>query len=219
MRTLNYPFPSEQSRENLEEIAAVCRDGGIIVYPTETFYAIGGNALDSGLVARISDLKQRDPGKPFPVIANSPEALARLLADWPPAARTLAAEFWPGPLSLILPGYSNLPAGILDDGGGVAVRWAAHPLLDLVCRFTALPLISTSANPGGKAPAIRAADLDRTLLQKVDLLIVADKKPLPKRSALKPSTIVDLRPDSPEIIREGAVRSSAVKNCLAHPPT
>jgi L-threonylcarbamoyladenylate synthase len=201
----------------LEEIAAVCRDGGIIVYPTETFYAIGGNALDGNLVARVSALKQRDPGKPFPVIANSPEALARLLADWPPAARTLTAEFWPGPLSLILPGYRNLPAGILDADGGVAVRWAAHPLLDLVCRFTALPLIATSANPGGKSPVITAADLDRALLREVELLIVADKQPLPKKSALKPSTIVDLRPNFPAIVREGAVRAATIKNCLSNP--
>ncbi len=219
MRTLNYPFPDKQNREHLEEIAAVCRDGGIIVYPTETFYALGGNALDRDLVGRISGLKQRDSNKPFPVIANSPEALSRLLADWPAAAQTLAAEFWPGPLSLILPGYRNLPAGILDGEGGVAVRWAAHPLLDLICRYTALPLIATSANPGGRPPVVRAADLDRTLLARVDLLIVADKKPLPEKSALKPSTIVDLRPDSPKIVREGMVRAAAVKNCLANPPS
>ncbi len=143
MITLNYPFPRSQEKENLETVAEILRTGGVIIYPTETFYAIGGNALNERVSCRVSRIKNRPPDKPFPTIVGNLESLERLIAGWPETARKTAKKYWPGALTMILPGRKNLPPAITAADGGIAVRWSPHPLLNALAKIIPLPLIST----------------------------------------------------------------------------
>ena len=201
MITLNYPFLKSRQAENLKLVDSICQSGGIIVYPTETFYAIGGNALDKDLGQRLSKIKKRPPDKPFPTLTGSRQALEKLVHDWPRIARQLAEKYWPGALTMVLPGLKNLPPAILGKDGSIAVRWSSHQLINDLARLSHLPLISTSANLGGRPPTTKACQLDPQLLATADLLIVADNQnPNPQ-----PSTIIDVRVDPPILLRAGEI--------------
>ncbi len=207
MITLSYPFSQTRQAENLKIIDSICQSGGIIVYPTETFYAIGGNALDKDLGQRLSEIKKRHSDKPFPSVAGSHPALEKLVLYWPPKTRQLAEKYWPGALTMVLPGLKNLPPAILGSDGSIAVRWSPHPLVNDLTKFSHLPLISTSANFSGQPPTTKADQLDPQLLATVDLLIVADNQnPNPR-----PSTIIDARVDPPILLRPGAVVVEEIK--------
>ncbi len=200
--------PAVLSPKQRAAITAVIQAGGLLIFPTETFYALGGNALDEGLCRRISVLKQREPGKPFPLIANSPAAREKVVAEWPQAARELAKRFWPGPLTLILPGRNGLPEALSDERGGVALRHSPHPLLESLAAGIGLPLIATSANFSGMPPAARAEKLDSALVKRADLVITAPPPPAGRElapAAIKPSTIVDCRSRPPRLVRAGAL--------------
>ncbi len=201
MITLNYPFPKAQQTENLKLVDSICQSGGIIVYPTETFYAIGGNALDKELGQRLSKIKKRHPDKPFPTLAGSRQALNKLVYSWPRNARLLADKYWPGALTMILPGLKNLPPAILGKDGSIAVRWSSHPLINDLTKLSHLPLISTSANFSGQPPTATADQLDPRLLATADLLIIADNQNLNPQ----PSTIIDVRVDPTILLRAGEV--------------
>jgi len=201
MITLNYPFSKAPHTGKLKLVDSICQSGGIIIYPTETFYAIGGNALDKDLGQRLSKIKKRHPEKPFPTLIGSRQALDKLVRSWPQSARQMAEKYWPGALTMVLPGLKNLPPAILGKDGSMAVRWSAHPLVDDLATLSHLPLISTSANFSGRPPTTKADRLDPRLLAVVDLLIVADNQnPKPK-----PSTIIDVRVDPPILLRAGEI--------------
>jgi len=201
MITLNYPFTKSEKRKKLKLIASICLQGGVIVYPTETFYAIGGNALNQALGERLSRIKKRPPGKPFPTLVGDFTTLKKLVASWPDEARRLAAEYWPGPLTMILPGQNHLPDAVTGAQNSIAVRWSSHPLINELAEFAGIPLISTSANLSDHPPVQKADDLAPALLTETDLLITADhNNPDPR-----PSTIVDVRVTPPLILRTGAV--------------
>ncbi|MCD6291858.1 MAG: threonylcarbamoyl-AMP synthase [Deltaproteobacteria bacterium] len=201
MITLNYPFPQSSQTEKIKLIDSICRSGGVIIYPTETFYAIGGNALDINLGRQLSKIKNRHPNKSFPTIIGSRQALDKLIPTLPQTARLLAGKYWPGALTMILPGLKELPAAILGKDGTVAVRWSSHPLIADLVKISHLPLISTSANLSDQPPTARADQLDPQLLCRVDLLIVADNQNLEPQ----PSTIIDVRVDPPKLLRAGEI--------------
>ena len=201
MITLNYPFAKGEKRENLELIAEICGRGGVIIYPTETFYAIGGDALNAKLGKKLSRIKNRPADKPFPTLVGNFSSLEKLVADWPAGARPIADRYWPGALTLVLPGHKNLPTAISGPDSSIAVRWSSHPLLNDIAEILHTPLISTSANLSGQPPTQKACDLTPEILAETDLLIIADNdNPDPL-----PSTIIDARIKPPAILRPGAV--------------
>lgn len=201
MITLNYPFPGDRRVETLKQIDSVIQSGGVIIYPTETFYALGGNALNHHLGQRLSEIKQRPLDKPFPCLAGNRKAIDKLVSYWPKKALQMADRYWPGALTLVLDGLKTLPSAIHGKDGSIAVRWSPHPLIDQLARLSHLPLISTSANFSGQPPTSQADQLDPQLLTSADLLIIADKD----EPETQPSTIIDARVDPPILLRPGAV--------------
>jgi len=201
MITLKYPFKPTEKDENLKLIADYCRRGCVIIYPTETFYAIGGNALDPKLGDKLSKIKKRAPDKPFPTLVGDCGSLKKLVAFWSEDARKFADKYWPGALTMVLPGHKHLPEAITASDNTVAVRWSSHPFINEIAAKCRLPLISTSANLSSSPPTQTANELDPAILKQTDLLIIQDsrqKKP-------QPSTIIDPRTTPPLILRPGAV--------------
>ena len=209
MITLNYPFPEAEAAQSLKTIADVCRRGGVITYPTETFYAIGGNALDEKLGQHLSKIKNRPPNKPFPTLVGSFESLKNLVSYWPENALKIAEKYWPGALTMVLPGLTNLPSAIMGEGHSIAVRWSSHPLISDLAKLSELPLISTSANLSNNPPTQKARDLDPEILGHTDLLIIADNSNV---NSL-PSTIIDARITPPTTLRRGAVEVDEARSC------
>ncbi len=201
MKTLNYPFAEGEERESLDLIAEICDRGGVIIYPTETFYAIGGDALNAKLGEKLSRIKNRPTDKPFPTLVGDFSSLEKLVAEWPAGAREITKRFWPGALTMVLPGFKNLPAAIIGPDNSIAVRWSSHPLLNEIAKTLSTPLISTSANLSSQPPTQIALNLAPEILAQTDLLIIADSNNLDPL----PSTIIDARTTPPTIIRQGEV--------------
>ena len=185
----------------LAEASRRIREGGIVVYPTETFFAVGGDALNADSVRKVYEVKKRSGCKPLPVVVGDERQLDGLVTRVPSDTLELMRLFWPGPLSFLLPGKASLPEGVRDREGLVCVRLTGHPGAAALCRLADRPLTATSANFSG-APASAALDIDPALLRSVQGMVNLPPRP----PGGLPSTILRrLSPLRYEIVRPGAV--------------
>lgn len=200
---------------DVEAAAARIRAGGVVLYPTETLYALGCAADNAEACARLAALKGRPEAKPFPLIVADLTALHELLTPLPPTLETdlaiLARRFWPGPLSVLLPTRPGLPALVRDELGLSSVRLSPHPLAKELCRRSGSALVATSANVSGQPPTADPRLLDPALLVGVAGAVLA--KPWPAGGL--PSTLVRLLGGGRlAILRAGAVPAPALADAF-----
>jgi L-threonylcarbamoyladenylate synthase len=177
--------------------------GGVIACPTETFVGLLADALNPIAVARVCELKGRDPQQPIGVLLPNLEALASVTSHVPELARRLAMRHWPGPLTLVLPVRAGLPMSLAKDGKiGVRVP-GPSPALDLVRAFGG-PLTATSANRSGQPAACNA---EETLAAFPSGLAALVSGVAPGGLA---STLVDVSGAVPIVLREGAIHRSVL---------
>ncbi len=177
---------------------------GLLAYPTETVYGLGSGPTSAAL-ASLSRLKGRQPGKPFLVLVDS----RRMAEEWglvlSASARALSDAFWPGPLTLVLPGgEGRLPDQLRGREGGIAVRHTSHRGIARLVTATGRPLTSTSANRPGGQPAPgpdRLVEMWRPEVECGELLVL-DGGVL---GNVPPSTLVDCTSAVPRLVREGAI--------------
>ncbi len=187
----------------MEALLRVLRDGGLVVYPTETVYGIG-TALSAGQagVERVRAAKGSPPGRPFLVVAADAAMAFSLWSRIPDAAHALADEAWPGPLTLIGPAREGLPPGLLGERDGeptISVRVPGDAWLRRVLTSLGEPLISTSANRAGEPPPGAFEDVD------LDALRPDHAVDRGRCAGGTPSTLIDLLTDPPTLLRRGAL--------------
>jgi L-threonylcarbamoyladenylate synthase len=196
----------------LPELLRHLRGGGVIGYPTETVYGLGG-AMSPAAVARVRELKSRDAAKPLISLIASVDAVPEL--RWTEGARELARVFWPGPLTLVLEDPLGIfPHGVRDeDTHAVGVRVSPHPLVARVLAELGGALSSTSLNAPGERPAESGAEALEVVrrLGGHDVLVL-DAGPL---APSKPSSVVDCTGPQPVVIREGAVPINRLRGVVA----
>jgi L-threonylcarbamoyladenylate synthase len=188
----------------IPDIVRHLRADGLLAYPTETVYGLGSRPLAPDVRA-LAALKGRAAGKPFLLLVSSREMAEAQGLAFTESARALARAFWPGPLTLVLPGGGGrLPDLLRGPEGGIAVRWTSHPLIVALVAELGEPLTSTSANLPGSAPAPGAEAVLRDFRDAVSAgqLMVLDGGVLGNRP---PSTVVDCTGSAPRVIRQGAV--------------
>jgi len=178
--------------------AAVLARGELLIYPTDTLYALGCRALDEGAVQRLRRVKAREAGKPLPAIAADEGQARSLWTAWPPDAALLAERFWPGPLTLVLEASPGLPPALTAGARSVAVRVPDLALARALCAASG-PLVSTSANPAGGAAPSTCAEARVAFEGAVSLAL--DGGP----GSGTASTLLDLTGTEPRLLREGAV--------------
>ena len=201
--------PAAISPEAVGLAASILRAGGLVLYPTETFYAIGAMPADTRAVNRVFEAKGRDFGKPLPLIASNREAVLRAAAEWPEAAEVLSRIFWPGALSIIVPAAAFLPPALHAGTGKIAIRVSSHPVSMLLAGAVGGLIVSTSANTTGEPPPSRPGDIGGELVRLAGALL--DSGDLP--GAL-PSTIVDVTVRPAALIRAGLVPWEKVRRAL-----
>ena len=182
--------------------------GGLIAYPTETVYGFGC-LVSQGPVARL-----RAPGKPFLVLVASLDMLAGIGLRLTDAAERLAAAFWPGALTLALPGgEGRVPDTLRGPEGGVAVRWTSHRGAARLIATMGSPLTSTSANRTGQPAAMDAGGIAAQFTAEVDRgeLLVLDAGTL---AASPPSTVVDCTGIVPRVVRKGAIDPGRLRSIV-----
>ena len=185
----------------------------VLAYPTETVYGFGGG-VDRESVSNLIALKGRPPNKPFLLIVASSDMITRLGLHLTSYASQLAARFWPGPLTLVLPGGENrVPEQLRGPEGGVAVRWTPHRGLSRLVQAYGEPITSTSANRPGIPPAMNASDIIEQWSDAVTrgALHVLDGGQL---SQSAPSTVVDCTGKRPRVIRPGAITAAMLRESV-----
>lgn len=177
--------------------------GGVVAIPTDTLYGLAADALNPAAVTRVYEVKGRPDAMPLPVLVSGWEQVAQVAAidagiDAP--ARNLAAAYWPGALTLVLPAAPGLPERLTAGKDTIAVRMPDHPVPTALAAALGRPITGTSANPSGQPDITDAAELRRRLGPLVDGIIAAGPKP---RGAA--SSIVAITPDGIALLREGAL--------------
>ena len=191
------------------DVAAALRAGAVAAYPTETFYALGAAALSKEAVAKVFRLKARDASKPLSFVVSDMDMVGDLVSSLPSSFAALAAEFWPGPLTLVLPAAAGLPAHVLGPGGTIAVRIPPLAWLRDLVRELGEPLTATSANLSGEKELADPAVVKGLFEGKVDLIIDAGPAP-----GGRPSTVVELSGAAPKVLREGAIPRERIEALL-----
>lgn len=197
------PFTGAAVATTIPKAVAHLRQGGLLGYPTETVYGLGGDASDAA-VEGIARLKGREPGKPFLLIISDAKMAEDLGLLFNASARALARACWPGPLTLALPGGPRLSPMLRGPEGGVAVRHTGHKELAALVAAHGAPITSTSANRPGNPPAPGAERLVDEFKKEVDAgqLLVLDGGVLGR---VPPSTLIDCTQPLPRLVREGAI--------------
>jgi L-threonylcarbamoyladenylate synthase len=188
--------------------AEVLRRGGLVAYPTETFYGLGALARDAAAVARLARAKGRPDGKPLPLLAADRAQVEEVAALGPVAAR-LADAFWPGPLTLVLPAREGLPEAILAGTGTVGIRVPGSEVARALARAAGGAVVSTSANLSGEPPPSEAAALASGLVARLDAVLDGGRTP-----GGLPSTVVAIEGDGVRLVRAGAVPFGEVEVAL-----
>jgi L-threonylcarbamoyladenylate synthase len=192
--------PEQPASQDLGLAARVLQAGGLVAFPTETFYGLGANALDAEAVARVFRAKGRPADKPLLVLVESAERAALVAAEVPAPARRLIARYWPGPLTLVLRARPELPPSLTAGTGTIGVRVPGHRLARALVHAAGFPVTAPSANPHGAASPRTAAEVLAGLGTAVDLIL--DGGPTPGEA---PSTVLDLTGVAPRILRAGAI--------------
>jgi L-threonylcarbamoyladenylate synthase len=193
--SLDSPDPAVLARA-----ADLLRAGQLVVFPTETVYGLGANALDPGAVARIYGAKGRPAYNPLIVHVPDIAAARLLLTDWPEAATRLAARWWPGPLTMVLPKAPEIPDLVTAGLPTVALRVPAHPVALALLRVAGLPLAAPSANRSGEVSPTTAQHVVRSLGGRVPLILDAG----PTSVGIE-STVIDLSGPAPVLLRPGII--------------
>ena len=197
---------------NLAMLAGRLRKGGLVAVPTETVYGLAGDATSRSACVGIFRAKGRPRGDPLIVHIASLRDLGRV-ARANPAALRLAARFWPGPLTIVLPKTGLVPGEATAVLPSVAVRMPSHPLFRRLIRLAGVPLAAPSANPFGYVSPTTAEHVRRSLGSRVTHILDGG----PSRIGLE-STIIDLRdPGRPALLRPGAVTRGELARALGMP--
>ncbi len=177
--------------------ADVLRRGGLVAFPTETVYGLGANALDAAAVARIFKAKGRPERNPL-IVHVLDAAQAHSLATWTPAAESVAARFWPGPLTLVLRKSDAVPEMVTAGGSTVALRAPSHPVARALLAECGLPIAAPSANRSSAVSATRAEHVLRALDGRIDLILDGGAT-----SGGIESTVLSLVEAQPRLLRPG----------------
>jgi L-threonylcarbamoyladenylate synthase len=201
--------PDDPEPRLLAEAALVLRSGGLVVFPTDTFYGLAADPRQLTGVERVFGTKGRPAAAALPLVAADIEqvqAAAARLTEW---TLRLARRFWPGPLTLVVDAADIVVAPVHGGTGTIAVRVPDHAVARGLAAHVGFPVVSTSANRSGE-PAV--ATVDAVVLTIGDLVdIVLDGGPTPGAG---PSTIVDARGSHPILVRAGAIPFADVLEAL-----
>jgi L-threonylcarbamoyladenylate synthase len=192
----------------VQAAAAVLRRGGIVAYPTETFYALGALARDAAAVDRLARAKGRPDGKPLPLLAADRVAVEEVAVLGGAAAR-LAEAFWPGPLTLVLPARPGLPDAVTAGTGTVGVRVPGSDVARALAREAGGALVATSANLAGGPPPATPSALAPGLVARLDHVL--DGGPAPGGL---PSTVAGCDGEVLRVLRPGPVPAEALERAL-----
>lgn len=186
--------------DNIEKAVARLKEGGLVAFPTETVYGLGGNALSDSAVAEIYAVKGRPSFNPL-IVHVASVATAQRYVTFNDKALKLAKQFWPGPLTLVLPRMRDCAVSLLSSAGmdTLAIRIPAHPLVHEFLKIADVPVAAPSANRSGRVSPTTAEHVRKDF---GDGVLILDGGPC---AIGIESTVVDMSADTPTLLRHGAI--------------
>lgn len=200
--------PNRPDASIVQQAAAIILAGGVVAYPTDTLYGLAVSPLRADALKRLFDVKERVADQPIPLIAADLDQ-AMDAGEMTALARRLAAVFWPGPLTLVIPASPRIAGAVHAGTGRVAVRVPDHQTARLLAAACGTSITSTSANLSGSPPTALPDDVVRTLSDRIDALLDGGAT-----AGGLPSTIIDASGDRPLLLRAGVVPFERVLECV-----
>lgn len=205
--------PQSPQPERIARAAAILRSGGLVAFPTETVYGLGADALNATAVGKIFTAKGRPSNNPLIVHVTSLDRARSLVAAWPAVAEVLAAKFWPGPLTMVLPKSDEVPTIVTAGGPTIALRMPAHPVARALIDAAGTPLAAPSANRSTQVSSVRAEHVLRGLSGRIGMVVDGG----PAWDGLE-STVVDLTGSRVSILRPGPLDATMLAAVLGYEP-
>jgi len=206
MKTTIYGAADLLNEAPFDHIRRVILEGGLVVFPTETVYGIGANALNPGATKKIYDVKGRPSDNPLIVHVASKEDVKRHVLDVSEEAKQLMDAFWPGPLTLIFHKNNTIPTQITGGLETVAIRCPNHPIAQKILEKTGLPICAPSANISGKPSSTLFEHVVGDFDGKVDVILDGGKSTIGLES-----TVLDLTTPKPMLLRPGAITKRMIE--------
>jgi L-threonylcarbamoyladenylate synthase len=201
--------PDAPQRDAIEEAAKWILGGGVVALPTDTLYGLAADPFSAAAVARVFEVKGRAAERALPLIAADAAQVASQLGTLGETAARLAARFWPGPLTLLVTAPRAIARDVVGGTGRVGVRVPADRVARAICAAAGQPVTATSANLSGDPATADPDEVERTLGDRIDLLIDAGAT-----RGGAPSTIVDVTGSAPFLVRAGAIAWEDILECL-----
>lgn len=195
--------------EELKEAASILRSGGLVAFPTETVYGLGGNALDEDAARKIYAAKGRPSDNPLIAHVSCVEEVAPLVKEIPEAGRKLMEAFWPGPLTMIFPKSEKVPYGTTGGLDTVAIRMPDDPVANRLIALAGVPVAAPSANTSGRPSPTTADHVWQDMNGRIEMII--DGGPV---GIGVESTIVDVSSAVPAVLRPGAITMEMLAEVL-----
>lgn len=204
------PLIAKPTDESLDRAAELILTGKLVAFPTETVYGLGADATNEHAVAAIYAAKGRPQFNPLIAHVAGTENIENFV-EWNKTAQKLAAQFWPGPLTLVLPRAKGSPIALLASAGleTVAIRCPAHPVAQELIRRAGRPLAAPSANASGKLSPTLAAHVAESLGTKVNLILDGGACKVGVESS-----VLDLTTETPTLLRHGGVTKEMLQSFL-----
>ena len=194
---------------DIHQAASILRDGGLIAFPTETYYGLAVDPFNEKSLNRLFSIKKRSAVKPVLVLIPSREDIFRVTDVVPDAADQLMDKFWPGPLTMVFSARKELSLMLTGSTGTVGVRISPHPVAQALLQAYGEPLTATSANRSGGSPAITANEVKQIFGDEIDMVLEGGRTP-----GKKPSTLITFNGNSIECIREGCFPFSEITQAI-----
>ncbi|MEW6615120.1 MAG: L-threonylcarbamoyladenylate synthase [Thermodesulfobacteriota bacterium] len=193
----------------ISESALLINKEGVIVFPTETLYGIGVNALSENAIRKVFNIKGRNYENPIPILINKKETLPEFVSNVPEKAENLIKKFWPGGLTIIFEASHKLPSLLTGNTGKIGIRISNNPIAQELVKQADVPVTATSANISGQKGCTTALEVYESLGNRVDLILDGGKT----RGSIG-STVIDATCKPIKIIREGVVSLRDLKKYL-----
>ncbi len=193
----------------IKKAAAILRRGGLVAFPTETVYGLGGLAFHARAIRRIFAVKGRPADNPLIIHIAQQDQLHRLSSNISSSANDLAKAFWPGPLTLVLERAEDVPAAVSAGLSTVAVRMPNHPVALALIHAAGEPIAAPSANKSGCLSPTLAYHVEETLGDEIEMILDGG----PCTVGLE-STVLDLTVDPPRILRPGAITTETIQSVI-----
>lgn len=188
------------SEEDLNRAVAVLKSGGVVAFPTETYYGLAVDPLNPLALNHLFTLKQREISKPILTLVSDPGSLSALVREIPDIYIPLMERFWPGPLTLVFQAKLNLPSLLTANTSTVGIRQSSHPFAQQLVSAFGRPITATSANISGLHAAIDAHQVRAQFGNKIDLIFDGGRTP-----GIIGSTIIGQSGNNLKLIREGMI--------------